>query len=319
MAEQKPALDMVKGMLILMVIVGHLGELTAQRHILLWLGSGLRMPLMIGISGYLLNLARIRSSPRDDLLRRYGRRLILPWAVATMIYLLVAGHPVGWITPIAAILRAPFHLWYIPALCLLTLAARVIPLPSRYLLAIGTPVSLMVMSTFGLGHGSIGSGPLAPDSRLLLFPIYFFLGMVVAEQEATSRLGRLALFLAPIGMIWWCLYFFVSDHMGELISRLIMNVGLIGLIPRVAALPLSFTLINLMGRESLFFYLWHPLALSVALESGLPAWAVLPWAATLLFLLCLMVRQTGVLCLILGTIGRSKRQRIVVLPQSQPA
>ena len=75
---KNPSIDLLKGVLILLVMAGHAMELTHQQHLALWIGAGFRMPVMIGISGYLLNVAHTRSEPSVPLFKRYGERLLLP-------------------------------------------------------------------------------------------------------------------------------------------------------------------------------------------------------------------------------------------------
>ena len=103
---KNPSIDLLKGLLILLVMGGHAMELTHQQHVLLWIGSGFRMPLMIGISGYLLNVTRTRSMPMGEMFSRYGRRMLLPWAVAMLVYWLASGGLLSWQTPLD-LLRPP--------------------------------------------------------------------------------------------------------------------------------------------------------------------------------------------------------------------
>ena len=114
-------MDLLKGALIILVMAGHAMELTQQHHLALWVGAGFRMPLMIGISGYLLNVTRTRNDPPERMFGRYGSRMLLPWAVALLVYILVSGWSISWTLPIDLLLRPPFHLWYVPVLFFLIL------------------------------------------------------------------------------------------------------------------------------------------------------------------------------------------------------
>ncbi|TNE42484.1 MAG: hypothetical protein EP321_15760 [Sphingomonadales bacterium] len=107
---KSPGIDALKGALILWVIIGHVAEVNHVQNIAFWIGSGIRMPLLVGVSGYLLNLERVRSAAFADLAGRYGRRLIFPWLVAAVVYLLLGGGSLDWWTPVSLFLRAPYHL-----------------------------------------------------------------------------------------------------------------------------------------------------------------------------------------------------------------
>jgi fucose 4-O-acetylase-like acetyltransferase len=268
---KNPSIDLLKGVLILLVMAGHAMELAHQQHLLLWIGGGFRMPLMIGISGYLLNVTRTRSERTDVLLRRYGKRMLLPWLVAMIVYVVMAGWSLSWSTPLDLLLRPPFHLWYIPVLFFLICATRIVRLSPLLLLAIGTPISLATIYSFGLDHGPVGATLLSPDSRFLRYPVYFFFGMLVAEKGLPTRYLAVVMIVMALGLTWWSGLYGSGNGMAFVPARLMMCLGLIALLPRLSMSRLSFAPINRIGRDSLFFYLWHPLVMGVILASGASA------------------------------------------------
>lgn len=266
---KNPSIDALKGTLILLVMLGHLAELAHVSHIALWIGSGFRMPVMVGISGYMLNLDRVRANTLRELAAHYRVRMMQPWLLAMLIYILIGGWPLSGTTPIDIILRPPFHLWYIPVLCALILAAKFIPLSPLKLLMLGAPVSLLTMYAFGPDHAPIGDTLLSPDSRFLRYPLYFFLGMVLARRPLSPLHFWMSLALAATGMAWWAGLFRDDWVFAMLSARLLMNIGLLGTLPFLAAVPFQFAPLNMLGRYSLFFYLWHPLAIGLAMAAGL--------------------------------------------------
>jgi fucose 4-O-acetylase-like acetyltransferase len=68
-------------LLVLAVIACHYYELSDRHGFLAWLGAAVRMPLFIGLAGYLFNLESARTRPLAITLRKYEQRLIIPWAV----------------------------------------------------------------------------------------------------------------------------------------------------------------------------------------------------------------------------------------------
>lgn len=243
-------------------------ELVHQHHVLLWIGGGFRMPLMIGLSGYLVNVDRTRNDTASSLLRRYTRRMLLPWAFAVIVYMVVGDVAIGWSTPIDLLLRPPFHLWYVPALFFLILVTRLLPFSPLTLLAIGTPVSLAIMVYFGLEHGPIGATLLSPDSRYLRYFVYFFLGMVMAERGLPTSYVAAAMLAAILGLWWWISLYGSDTTLAFVPARLLMCMGMIGLLPAVSTLRLFWAPLNAIGRDSLFFYLWHPLIMGIILLTG---------------------------------------------------
>jgi acyltransferase len=269
--SKKPGIDALKGALILMVMLGHMAELADARHMAHWIGAGFRMPLMVGISGYMLNLDRVRSGTFINLFDHYRDRMLLPWAIAVMLYAVVGGWPLSWTTPIDFILRPPFHLWYIPVLFALILTARLLPLPPLALLVLGAPVSLATIYAFGLDHGPMGTGLFSPDCRFLSYALYFFFGMVLARSRMTAYQGWLALGVAMLGLLWWIQLFDTREPMAVLGARLMMSLGLVALLPFVSVFPIRLAPLAAIGKVSLFYYLWHPMAIGLALAGGLSA------------------------------------------------
>lgn len=300
MLAKNSSIDFLKGLLTLLVMGGHAMELAGHHDLLLWLGSGLRMPLMIGISGYLLNVMRIRTEAAGTLFPRYGKRLIVPWLFATILYLTISGWSVDWHMPFDMVLRPPFHLWYVPVLVFLIFLARVIPRSPLLLLVIGAPVSLATMYGFGLDHGPIGSSMVSPDSRFLRYPVYFFFGMLMAQRAFPKRYLPVCLLLTLLGLWWWSGLYGDGHRLAYVPARLLMCLGLISLLPALSALRLRFAPLNMIGQDSLFFYLWHPLMMGLLLAGGLDSVTILVASVPLLFMISRLAARAPVIGRILG-------------------
>ncbi len=312
---KNPSIDLLKGLLILLVMGGHAMELTHQQHVLLWIGSGFRMPLMIGISGYLLNVTRTRSMPTGEMFSRYGRRMLLPWAVAMLVYWLASGGLLSWQTPLDLLLRPPFHLWYVPALFLLILVTRLLPLSPLLLLAIGTPVSLATMYSFGLDHGAVGGSLLSPDSRFLRYPVYFFFGMLMAERGMPKRYLWPVLLVGALGLFWWSDLYGTGNALAFVPARLLMCLALIALLPSISAVRLHFGPINRIGRESLFFYLWHPLVMGLVAMLDPHGAVILAGAVLLLYIASALAGQGRLPPLLLGAVPQRRPAPVVAQPE----
>lgn len=315
---KNPSIDLLKGVLILLVMGGHVMELTGGEDLALWVGSGFRMPLMIGISGYLLNVTRTRADAPLTLLSRYGQRMLLPWAFAMAVYL-VAGHwQFSWATPLDLLFRPPFHLWYVPVLFFLIMVTRLLPLSPLLLLALGTPFSLAIMYGFGLAHGPVGDSLFALDSRFLRYPVYFFFGMLLAERGLDRRGWRLALLVALLGLGWWAALHASGNNLAYVPARLLMCLGLIALLPALSAQRLHAAPINAIGRDSLFFFLWHPLVIGVVILTDIGAVATLALSVLLLAMVSRLAGRSLLVALLLGSLP-DRPQPTLSQPAALPA
>ena len=304
---KNPSIDLAKGVLMLLVMAGHAMELVGAHGLILWVGSGFRMPLMLGISGYLLNVARIRGGGFTELLSRYGRRMLLPWLVATIIYLISSQWLMSWTTPFDVLLRPPFHLWYVPVLFFLILMTWMLPFSPLILLALSAPCSLTIMYAFGLGHGPIFDGLFAPDSRFLRYPVYFFFGMTLAQTALPRRFLAPTLLLCGLGLAWWSGLYRSGWELAYVPARLLMCLGLIALLPLTTAVRLEVLPLNAIGRNSLFFYLWHPLLMGSMILTGIGPFATLALSILLLAIGSRFVARNRLAALLLGATPMKQR------------
>ena len=319
LAKNTPSIDLLKGLLILLVMGGHVMEITHVSNSAFWIGSGFRMPLMVGISGYLLNVARTREDAPGTLLFRYGRRMLLPWAVATSIYVTVSHVPLSWTAPVDLFLRPVFHLWYIPALFCFILSTRLLPFSPLTLLALSAPVSLAAMYGFGLGHAAVGQGLFAPDSRFLYYPVYFFFGMWMAARPLSRQHIWMASIAAGLGLVWWAALYGSGDQLAYVPARLLMCIGLIALLRNWTEWRWRFPAVEAIGRGSLFFYLWHPLVMSLAIFAGCNALTTLALAILLLAMAHVATGRSPLLALLLGARERSSVKASRQISKLQPA
>lgn len=277
-------IDMLRGALVLGVIAGHCAELVARGSFLAWIGTGIRMPLFLGLAGYLFDLERARAAPAWMLMRRSWRRLIVPWILASCAYLLLADQ----LEPGAIVMmlvRPSFHLWFVPVLLTFMTIATLTRQPSAILFAWATLTSVAAMYALGVGHG-VGHHPAwLPDRRYFVYPVFFFYGLWVARRPRDRGRVMAAIGLAVIGVIWWASLYVAPDPAGEVAALLIWGLALIYLLPNVRLFGGHVPTLAAVGRDSLFCYLWHPLVFTLWLAAGGRGWAIL--VPTLLVLMAL--------------------------------
>jgi fucose 4-O-acetylase-like acetyltransferase len=254
-------IDLFRGALVVLVVLGHFAELTQRQHFLTWFGIGFRMPLFIGLTGYLFNLEQARSLSSAGLLRKYYDRMILPWLAACAVAVAITGS-IGLFSPLFAVIRPPYHLWFVPVILAFIFAARLCRLGPATMLAVAIPVSICAMYVFGVGHDVWQFGAWTPDRRYFIYPIYFTLGMWVARRPAVSH-EYLLLLVAVAGLLWWSRLYEHPSTAAEAAAELLLCVPLIALFPWLRRIRFDVALISAIGRDSLFFYLWHPLVFAL--------------------------------------------------------
>jgi acyltransferase len=266
-AQRNSGIDIFRGALVLLVILGHFSELMQRQNLLTWMGFGFRMPLFIGLTGYLFNLERAREMPLPALLRKYYRRLIFPWLVACAVHLTLT-QQWSWFSPLVIILWPPFHMWFVPVMLTFIFAARVSSLDRGMLLSLAIPASIAAMYSFGVAHIIQEYQPWLPDRRYFIYPIYFTFGMFVAKWGSDPSKRWLAACVAMIGLLWWARLYNQAMPMAEVAAELLLCIPLIGFLPWVRKLTVELPPIASVGRDSLFFYLWHPLAFGLWASLG---------------------------------------------------
>ena len=315
--DRNTGIDLFRGVLVILVILGHFSEVTQRESFLTWIGMGSRMPLFIGLTGYLFNLEHARTLTLPGLLRKHYRRLILPWLTACIVVLTVTG-AIDWLAPWSIIARPPFHLWFVPVMLTFIIAARTCRLPPSVILVIAVPMSITAMYLFGTGHATHRFGDWVPDRRYFIYPIYFALGMWVARRPFDPRWRIWSLVVAAAGLLWWSRLYTHPSLAGEVAAALLMCVPLIGLFPWVRGWTISLPLLAPVGRDSLYFYLWHPLAFAMWAALGVSGLPPLAFAAVSILLAWRPIARFEPLCVVLGVQPNQSAGRAVAAARLDP-
>ena len=260
--DRSSGIDTLRGLLVVGVILGHFFEITRAGSFAAWVGTGVRMPLFIGLSGYLFNLDRARAAPVVALLRRYYPRLILPWIVACVVHVTVT-RDLTFGTPLSVILWPPFHLWFVPVMMAFILAATATRWSPDAMLLAAVPISIGAMYLLGVGHLPSGLYDWLPDRRFFIYPVYFFFGLWIARHRSCPSRQRVTVIVAAIGFRWWCSLYDSPGVAAEVAAELIACLPMIALLPVVAGWPIPLPMIAPIGRTSLFYYLWHPMVFAL--------------------------------------------------------
>jgi len=266
-----PNIDLLKGILIVLVIIGHILLGSTEQSLSRYIIYCFHIPLFIGISGYLFNYEKMGSLSVMGFIKKFLFRILLPWAIAVIVYKFIISFntiiKTGDIGIVFLAFRLPYnHLWFIAAyftwVLFTWIAARLkTPLPVLLIIA-----AVFVFIIYYLKKNPIWDTT-QPQSALysgLLFTIYrphlyiyFVAGMLLRSKNISLKpaIGlpiTLVLFAAVLASYWlrfsyinWLLYAFN-------LSLLLLMAGVIqkSLLPR--SKPLEW-----IGSNSMGVYLWH--------------------------------------------------------------
>lgn len=264
-----PAIDSLKGGLILLVIVGHLFTASVNGNAVKWGIYSFHMPLFLGLGGYLLTSASLQRETFRSLISKYDTRLLLPWFLAFVAYVLLTGLKTGLSMAMLGemLLKPPYHTWYVPVffafVVLAWLLRRVNP---AIFLAIALVLGAFGMVAFGLSHHV---GPLdrysLPDQRYLTMMPFFAFGYWLRQSgRRFSPLWVAILILAGFAGFQAC--YAHPAGMAEIIPYAILNLALIAGLPILLSTRIPVPLADSIGYDSLYFYLWHPFLIAGAKE-----------------------------------------------------
>lgn len=274
--QRLESFDSLKGFLILLVILGHILIGSLSESLPRYLIYGFHMPLFLAVSGYLVSRKTLEEPDFGGLFARYGARLLLPWAVAFLIYVLPqiarARHVSPGQTLLSNVLYPWFHLWYVPAFFLMVAAVwlmrKLASTPKQFLIFLWAGFIASAALLIGwmplTGGGSISGGldmpfPFAGDKRLYVYFCFFAFGALHRQANVTLPLPLSGFAAFAFGLLW--LYNFYSPFPLAIAAMVFLGLNLmlictaLGLL-KSGRMPSARPLARI-GYLSLPIYLWH--------------------------------------------------------------
>ncbi len=280
-------IDIVKGLLVICVVAGHYimgGQTdTFLRHFI----YSFHMPLFIGISGFLLKRSAVQKSTFGGFVRKYGKRMIIPWLIAYIVYVYIGAvlfnpsDPFGasssrWLINNTQYLY--YHLWYIPGLLSYLLYAWVttkckLPNWATWLLTIFIVIisaSSVVEQTITSPNWLVGIiGSIKHNFRPSNLG-FFMLGYTLGNRQTLPKFCKSKLWCA-ISIIPMLLYISTYFNWYNVNSTIIVgdpswflyqvaNVALLFTVIAICTqnqLNIKSQFVSWLGRNSLPLYLWH--------------------------------------------------------------
>ncbi len=259
-----PGLDGAKGLLILMVVMTH----CLPHSMVLYFMYFFHMPLFMALSGFLVKVSTFKEG-FSGYGKRMLHRLIIPWVIATIIFLpfrFSSGHntELGFYD----LIYPYYHLWYIPAyllgafLCYSILRWRV---PVWLLLFLGALVNIIWYNIYRDSQISVGELPLfwLGDKRLFSYLFFFILGFAIRNKliHFNYKLWPIIILITASFISLVILIFGHYPNWINVWPYLIFNTALV-IFVLVFIAPnnwLQNKLLLRLNQKSLGIYLYHPL------------------------------------------------------------
>lgn len=278
------SVDLLKGLLLTLVIVGHFPTLSASKLPWKYTLYAVHMPLFLAVSGYLLRREKLRATSLLALLQHYWWRMVLPWSLVAAGMVVARKPHLLQSLPSLALLREftkpYYHLWYVPTLLLMIIALWLLE-------RVRSPWWSTMAVGFGLWYWwQFHPGPVQKwadyhfSSFLVRYFPYLVLGYLLRNEGWRGRWMLLGLPVGALGVAWYATLF----PGGTVLSKsllLVLNTALILAVTEAhRAWPqLRLPVLNWVGQNSLPVYLLHPPLLFALQRLGVhqraPMWYVL--------------------------------------------
>lgn len=270
-------IDLFKGILVVLVIVGHMIQGGIETNFTRNLIYSFHMPVFVGISGVLFNINYISQSNARSLYNKYSFRLLLPWVLAVVFYYFFALYQFSEEFSITSFIRAfifpYYHLWFIPAFLswvVMTWSMKKLKLSNLSILYISAGIS--VVSTILLKYPEFiaPSFDVPPVFKAILrsygphFYFFFVLGIYL-KNRTLDQINLLNYILPSICAALVIYLYFKPNAILSFLNFFALNSLLVLLILKIATKNLvrSNYFGEWLGIHSLAIYLWHVVPISL--------------------------------------------------------
>ena len=255
------SIDSLKGLLIFLVVLGHSLLGTLDENPLRYLIYSFHMPAFFFISGYLLDIDKLKLSSYKNIFTKYWHRMLKMWLVAWVIYTVyVIRTDFSFVSICHQIYNPYYHLWFVPALFL-----SIIFLAFVFRNIKSETIAICVHVICGLFSYNLSvSDYMIPGLWIISTSFFLFLGIL-------SR-RKLRIYVSAWG--WIIMAFVLVVMAADLIMRMSIDTyrehfqlplctGLLlfGFLPIIQHKLWFSGIFQLWGKYSLEIYLWHVIPL----------------------------------------------------------
>jgi len=264
-------IDLLKGLLIILVILGHILQGKIDEAIWRKIIYSFHIPLFVGISGFLFNVNRVVNISFIRLIKKYVFRVILPWIIAVLGYFLLTLTPddSSFLTGIIRAFIYPYyHLWFIPGFLswiLLTWVLKKFKIRDKQLLVIAFVISLISILLKQLQtYQGIEIIKLLLHTFRPQFYFFFVFGLIYRNIKL-SRPKLLEYILPSTCFILVVYLFYNPNTLLSGVNFFLFNSLLLSLVLKVSFNNMihESKTIEWIGLNSLAIYLWHVLPILI--------------------------------------------------------
>ena len=260
-----PALNSVKAILIVLIIITH----SLPESMTLYFLYMFHMPVFLGISGFLLKESAFKNGI-GTYVRRLQKRLIIPWIIAFAVYLPFQFSKLTSSNPLDLLLYPFYHLWYIPAYIIGSIACYAIykwKIPVLAMLFLTAIITVTWYIYFRDIHDSTGQQPLywLGDKRLYCYAFFYVLGYALRNNLIQFRMipaTTVTVLIFSFLLITLCVFQRTPDYF-TVLPYLFFNASLIIFLVFYVAEKSFFQhrFWLYINNNSLGIYFYHPLIL----------------------------------------------------------
>jgi fucose 4-O-acetylase-like acetyltransferase len=249
----------IKAVLVFLVVLGHLmsagNELTQFIKQVL---STFRMPLFFGVSGFLIKKS-LFSLPASELGNKYYHRIIIPYALAFIVYSIMNMSLLNPLYPVN-------HMWFIPAFLLMI--GYIFFIEKFNINRLAVLVSASVFTMIWLAFVYPGSGKEIAyyfgDKRYYYFFVFFYFGYMLRNYPEKIQISKpiYLILLIVTGFSLFVTYTSIMNYYYS-VSFVLFNLSLIFIVINFAQrhTDIKIPIISDLGSYTLPIYLWHMLPL----------------------------------------------------------
>lgn len=271
MSKRLANLDLFKGLLILIVILGHMLQGKLDHSLERTIIYSFHMPLFIGLSGFLFRVDKWVKLGFIELLRKYLFRVIIPWTIAVLVYYAIAVFQLPSSGVLAGLVKAfiepYYHLWYIPGFLswvVMTWFFRRLGWKDQPLIftALILSIGFQVLKLYPAIYRDWGILRSVIELILHTFRPYFYFFFVFGMQfnRRTLQPPKALDYLLPLLFFMPVIYLFYYPNKGlATIHFFLFNGALLALVIKISTHHLMHRNKGMewLGRHSLAIYLWH--------------------------------------------------------------
>jgi fucose 4-O-acetylase-like acetyltransferase len=276
-------IDLFKGLLILLVILGHTIQGKSEDVFPKYIIYTFHMPLFIGISGFLFNYKEAVNSNLITLVSKYFNRLIIPWIIATIAYF-VFNQYFGdslelTISVVFKSIIIPYtHLWFIPAFLswvFMTWFFIKLKVPPKGIFAISVLISTISYLLFKNTYNIEGVPPMNSFTTTVFgvfrpyFYSFFVLGYVLKQTDYYKQvIEKTEIIYILILFALIMIEYFFDNNILLFVAFYLFNYLLLNKVLKICGASLlgSNKTLEWLGQNSLGIYLWHLFPILIADE-----------------------------------------------------